>query len=285
MFSWYNIHMDTSIKEFNQHFHCNNFYFHYTSEQARSLAPYYKHFHSNYELYVFLEGDVEFIVENISYKMQPRTILLIPPYKYHYAKITHLNTNYKRFTFLFNPSCLPDNLKNFLDNDIKIFSWNIDDVALVKHSENILRSIKDFSEADTELFLSLFLCEILLNLKYSNTSIQLTTNHTINHSIDNILSFINEHIYEPLSLEYIAHGLFLTPVYVSQLFSKTMHISLMKYIKQKKLLIADSLIRNGTKATNAASLLGFSDYSTFFRLYKQEFGYAPSQHAQNHAFI
>ena len=277
--------MDTLIKEFNQHFHCNNFYFHYTSEQARSLAPYYKHFHSNYELYVFLEGDVEFIVENISYKMQPRTILLIPPYKYHYAKITHLNTNYQRFTFLFNPSCLPDNLKNFLGNDIKIFSWDINNVILAKHSENILRAIKNFPKEDTELFLSLFLYEILLNLKYSNTSIQLTTNYTINNSLGNILNFINEHIYEPLSLEYIAHSLFLTPVYISQIFSKSMHISLMKYIKQKKLLIADNLIRNGTKAINAAALLGFSDYSTFFRLYKKEFGCTPSQYTQNNSFI
>ncbi len=273
------------MKEFSHQFNCKNFYFHYTMERAHSLAPYYQHSHSNYELYAFFEGEVEFIVENVSYNLKPNTILLIPPHKYHYAKITKLNTPYHRLTFLFDRALIPDNLQDLFNNEIKFFSLRNDNGVEAKSFQKLSHALKDYSEKDTELFLSLFLCNILLDLKYSNAALPSTANFAVNRSIDNILAFINEHIYEPLSLAYIAEALFLTPVYISQIFSKTMHISLMKYIKQKKLLLAHDLIRNGTKATNAALLLGFSDYSTFFRLYKKEFGHAPSEYTQDKAII
>lgn len=273
--------MESQKKEFKLQFEEENFYFHYTLEEPRSFDPYYKHCHNNYELYVFLNGDIDFIIENVSYKMKPFTLLLIPPHKYHYAKISCLNTSYQRFTFLFDPLILPDTLKDLLDNEIKIFPWNTEQLIVSNSLKNISRAINNFSQKDSKLFLSLFLCDILLNLKYCDVSPYPTTNHIANTSLNNILTFINEHIYEPLSVEYIARSLFLSPVYISQIFSKTMHISLMKYIKQKKLLIANDLIRNGSKATNACMLLGFSNYSTFFRLYKKEFGRAPSEDAQS----
>ena len=277
-FLWFRVTISimNSQKEFKLQFEEKDFYFHYTSEEPRSFAPYYKHCHSNYELYVFLEGNVDFIVENTSYKMQPNSILLIPPHKYHYAKISNLNKPYRRFTFLFSPSAIPDNLKELLENEPKIFPWNANEEILSKYFNKIPTAINNFSTCDTQLLLSLLLTEILLDLKYCDKSFQPTINYTVSTTLCNILSFVNEHIYEPLTVESISSSLFLTPVYVSQLFSKTMHISLMRYVKQKKLLLANDLIRNGSKATNAAIMLGFSDYSTFFRLYKKEFGHAPS---------
>ena len=268
----YNLTMNTEVKTFSYQFNCKNFYFHYTMEQARSLVPYHQHCHSNYELYAFFEGEVEFIIENASYSLKPNTVLLIPPHKYHYAKISKLNSAYHRLTFLFNRSLIPQNLQDLFNNEIKFFSLPDN----FKGIQELSLTLKEYSEKDGELFLSFFLCKLLLDLKYSSSALQPKANITINRSVGNILAFINEHIYEPLNLESIAKALFLTPVYISQIFSKEMHLSLMKYIKQKKLSLAHDLIRNGTKATNAALLLGFSDYSTFFRLYKKEFGHAPS---------
>jgi AraC-like DNA-binding protein len=57
-----------------------------------------------------------------------------------------------------------------------------------------------------------------------------------------------------------------------------MKISIMDYIKQKKILLAQDLIANGTKPTLAAQELGFEEYSTFFRLYKKYLGCSPSAH-------
>ena len=268
--------MKTENQEIKLQYLCNNFRFHYSLERPTSLEPYYKHCHSCYELYAFVDGEVDFIVESVSYNMKPFTILLIPPHKYHYANILKLNKNYHRFTFLFNPNFLPESITSSLENEVKMFTFNKENLKLFNHFNNIQKALKQFDAKDKELFLSLFLCDILLDLKYSKNLVFSPISYITNDAVCNILNFINEHIYEKLSVEIIAKKFYLSPVYISQIFSKTMHISLMRYIKQKKLLLAEDLIRNGDKPTNIASLLGYTNYSTFFRLYKKEFGYAPS---------
>ena len=56
-----------------------------------------------------------------------------------------------------------------------------------------------------------------------------------------------------------------------------MHISIYKYILQKKLIRAHKLISEGTNAVDAALLCGFNEYSGFYKVYKKHFGFSPSK--------
>ena len=47
------------------------------------------------------------------------------------------------------------------------------------------------------------------------------------------------------------------------------------YIRQKRLLYAARLIREGEPANRAASEAGFTDYSAFYRAFRQSFGVSP----------
>ena len=49
------------------------------------------------------------------------------------------------------------------------------------------------------------------------------------------------------------------------------------YIISKRLLLARTKISEGTPILKASQLSGFSDYTTFSRAYKKQFGTAPSQ--------
>ena len=42
-------------------------------------------------------------------------------------------------------------------------------------------------------------------------------------------------------------------------------------------MLAQKLIRHGKKATEAAVEVGYEDYATFFRNYKKQFGFSPSE--------
>ena len=53
----------------------------------------------------------------------------------------------------------------------------------------------------------------------------------------------------------------------------------MKYIKTKRLLAAREMIRIGEKPTNVYLKVKYNDYTTFFRAYKEFFGYSPSDTA------
>ncbi|MBE7034478.1 MAG: helix-turn-helix domain-containing protein, partial [Ruminococcaceae bacterium] len=63
------------------------------------------------------------------------------------------------------------------------------------------------------------------------------------------------------------------------LFSEHLEITPKKYINTKRLILAQKKIRQGEKPTQIYPKCGFSEYSTFWREYKNYFGYSPSEEA------
>ena len=57
-----------------------------------------------------------------------------------------------------------------------------------------------------------------------------------------------------------------------------MGLSLYHYITQRRLISAKNLISTGIPLEHVATQVGFSDYSTFYRAFKQEYGISPRQY-------
>ena len=55
-----------------------------------------------------------------------------------------------------------------------------------------------------------------------------------------------------------------------------MKVPIGQYIRNKKIMIAYSLIQKGLKPTQVAENIGFLDYSTFYRTYVKVVGASPS---------
>lgn len=49
----------------------------------------------------------------------------------------------------------------------------------------------------------------------------------------------------------------------------------MQYVRNKKVLYAQNLIKSGIRPTKAYTMAGFEDYTTFYRSYKLFFGHSP----------
>ena len=79
------------------------------------------------------------------------------------------------------------------------------------------------------------------------------------------------------SVEEIAAHFFVSASTISHHFKSRMGISIMKYIRHKRLLLAKTLLEKGEKPQKAAEKAGFREYSTFYKAYVQHFGEAPSR--------
>ena len=62
------------------------------------------------------------------------------------------------------------------------------------------------------------------------------------------------------------------------LFKQKMGVSVYRYITQRRLIAAKSLIEQGQPLEDVALKVGFSDYSSFYRAFKQEFGISPRRY-------
>ena len=57
-------------------------------------------------------------------------------------------------------------------------------------------------------------------------------------------------------------------------------VSLYRYITQRRLIAAKTHIQNGATLEQVSRDVGFADYSTFYRAFKQEFGISPRRYRE-----
>lgn len=261
--------------DFSEKFKSGNFFYSLTSDAKPKEDNYYRHNHSRYELYIFFEGEVDFIIEDHLYPLKKGNILLIQPLSYHYANLKNTRLPYVRLILNFDRNLVFPELQSFLDSKKEFFVWDEKNHALML--EDLRAHLSSYHASDSALLIQLFLNRLLMDFKYSEKHRQ--NSQILNPSVTQILKFINEHIYEPLSLKRIAAQMFLNQSYLSQIFSSYMKIGLMDYIKQKKIHLAHEMIQNkDVPPTDACKILGFNDYSTFYRLYKKYINQLPSAH-------
>ena len=93
--------------------------------------------------------------------------------------------------------------------------------------------------------------------------------------IEKALVFIDEHIEDKLLLSDIANELGYSPFYVSRMFSQIMGISIVSYIRMRKLQYAFLDLQNCKTVLEVAYQYGFESHEGFTRSFKRFFGFSP----------
>ena len=96
--------------------------------------------------------------------------------------------------------------------------------------------------------------------------------------LDRAMAYIEENLSGKITLEEAARRLFVSQSTITQTFRKKMGVSFYRCVTQRRLIAAKSLIGEGVQLESVGHLVGFSDYSTFYRAFKQEFGISPRQY-------
>lgn len=99
---------------------------------------------------------------------------------------------------------------------------------------------------------------------------------SVTFSLSKVTQYINEHYAEDLSLEILAEKVYLSPHYLSMLFSKQNGYGINKYIKQIRMEKAQELLRNTNLSINEISqLVGYSSSSYFCKSFFKDFEMTP----------
>lgn len=95
--------------------------------------------------------------------------------------------------------------------------------------------------------------------------------------LEKILTFIESNLAENLSLDDTGTRFYVSRSTISNTFRKEMGISFYQYVTQRRLVAAKNLILENIPMEIIAGKVGFSDYSSFYRAFKSEYGISPRQ--------
>ena len=119
------------------------------------------------------------------------------------------------------------------------------------------------------------LVELLYNLN-KQVMKSVKTNYK-QEKIGHIISYIDEHLAEDLSLQQIAEEFFFSRQYLCKIFKENTGFSVYKYISYKRIVLARELYSNGMSLSEACRCAGFNDYSAFYRAYTKLMGESPQK--------
>lgn len=258
---------------------------HITDERPRA-SDFERHCHNEYEILFVLRGHGDYVVEGVQYPFEAGTLLLLRPLEYHFVRPSEQEP-YERYVLRFDPSALMESATRlpFL-NTQKVSTHGV-----YFCSEGFsLRMNPQFAVLDSlthdvflrhpsrgEALLNATITQILLLLSLEQVFEAESGTHPI---ISSVVDYINEHLSEPHSLESLSREFFISKYYLCRLFRNHMGMPPLTYLSTKRLLQAKQLIDRGTSASEAASAVGFSDYSVFYRAFRQKFGHSPTKKAQ-----
>lgn len=253
--------------------------FHYREPRPEGVEV---HHHDFYEVYHLLEGHVDYWVEGRILSMEPGDLLLINPMELHRPVIEAGKQGYERIVLWINR----DYLEGLSDTLCACFDTKKPGHTHLIRPTSSQRSavtarlgelVREYYSADPcsgfaaqGIFLQ-FMAQ--LNRLAGKTHSE--EGKALSALVQKALVYISENISGELSLEKIAGACFVSKYYLSHAFTKEVGVSVYRYILLRRLLLARQLLAAGESASSVCRSCGFTDYTSFYRAFRSEYGTSP----------
>ena len=245
------------------------------------------HFHEFDKIVILISGNANYMVEGTDYRLKPWDILLVRHHMIHKALID-VSVPYERIIIYLNSSYVERFAPNgglmdcFAAAEKRRFCLMRPDNGEIEKLKDSLDRL-DASISDTEFGAELMRGTLLAQLMVQLNRIMQRDSSRENTTaeqcgkISAALSYINENITGKLSVDELAAMCYLSRYHFMRLFKQQTGCTVHNYIRQKRLVLAARLIREGMSASSAAAECGFTDYSAFHRAFSQTFGVSPGK--------
>lgn len=246
--------------------HC--FKIEYVESTVDTSVLWESHCHARFEMIGVLEGDVSVMIEGAEYRLTENQAILIPPLCYH-----TLNANrqerYRRITVLFDGDAIPSPLTSHFSPHARTAVF----------SASNLEQLRAVCNADQAALYAPLADALMVQSLYEWIEARKNANEPA--SMDDLLQttvrYIDAHLRERLSVDDLARLTSRSRSSFCHLFEERMGIPPKQYVLQKKMALANKLIREGVSPTDAASELGYENYSSFYRMYVKQYGIMPKR--------
>lgn len=247
------------------------------------------HRHDVMEILVFLGGECEFFCEGKTYSLKRGDVVVIPPDAVHQAIVKNFD-NYQRIIISVSQHLIDDFISSSPSLKENMMYQKAQGSYVLhlqsKNFQDIISSLEEITHRinhsqDTFPFTLNYLLFQSLQILFNPTGSmpKLSNTNELDQRIVSILEYIETHLTNPnLSLDNVSTYFHLNKYYFSHYFKKNMNLPFYRYISLKRLSYAVTMIKQNQLSIEKIALkCGFSDYSSFYRLFKKEYKLSPKK--------
>ena len=263
-------------------------YVHHTRDDLPRPNDFQMHTHDSMELYYFIEGDGQYIVEGNVYPVKPHDILIFRRGEMHMLIISPA-CPYERLTIHFDPvifSSVDPNgllLVPFTERPPGQFNLFAASNENIKSREFVYKDFDTFGGHKENIRLHILSRLLSLLMEISDEyKMRIIQNEISEQTMSSkMIFFINEHLLEHISLETICSEFFISKSQANRVFKRETGYTIWNYVVIKRLITARKMLQDGDHPADVCYKCGFQDYSSFFRSYKSHFKVSPSSDINN----
>lgn len=251
------------------------------------------HYHEFHKIVILLGGKAGYLIEGRSYFLRPWDVLLVARHQIHKPEIDP-GAPYERVVIYLDPDflaqgggCGEDLSLCFQEAARREFALmrprDRDRGRLERLLSGLEEALKD-REPGGELLARTWLWQLVIALTRLQARDRTSQEEGVSRSdpkVDQVLSYVNGHLEEDLTVERLAALAYTSQYHFMRLFRTRTGYTVHQYVTEKRLLAAAGLLREGASAQEACARCGFQDYSAFHRAFKRQFGLTPRQMKEN----
>ena len=234
--------------------------------------------HSYWELTYVDKGELLTTIDGVSYHLKQGDLIFYAPMQFHtQSTFEKISSSYLTINFKMN-----FNHADLLCN--KIFSLKRDSYFIVTRLIEELSNNNLYSDDLSLCYLKELIIQ-MLRLDNSHFHSKPTTHMQQtyeNELLNDILLYIDDNIYEKISVSTLCDHFCISTSMLHSLFRKNMNNTAKNYINELKLSKSKELIRNSTHTLSEISeMLGFSSIHYFSKKFKSYFNISPTEYSKS----
>lgn len=260
----------------------NYHYFHLrdTAGQERDF-----HFHDFDKIVLLISGGVDYAVEDKVYRLRPWDVLLVRHHMIHKALIDKsepyeriiIYLDRKYFERVMPGAGLLDCFERAGKTGCHLLAPDAGQrEGLMAALDAYERSLTD-EDFGAQAMRDTLMMQLMIRINRIASAAPERPDVRLDPKIEDTLSYINENLSRELTVDALAARVYLSRYHFMRLFKAQTGSTVHAYVRQKRLLYAARLIREGINANKAAADSGFADYSSFHRAFRESFGMSPGE--------
>ena len=234
--------------------------------------------HSYWELTYVDKGELLTTIDGVSYHLKQGDLIFYAPMQFHtQSTFEKISSSYLTINFKMN-----FNHADLLCN--KIFSLKRDSYFIVTKLIEELSNDNLYSNDLSLCYLKQLIIQMLrLNNSHFHSKPTTHMQQTYeNELLNDILLYIDNNIYEKISVSTLCDHFCISTSMLHSLFRKNMNNTAKNYINELKLSKSKELIRNSTHTLSEISeMLGFSSIHYFSKKFKSYFNISPTEYSKS----